>query len=88
MWARIFDCFDLIFNHNVIKEQKEEDKQYNDTLIENGKLQHEIDLITISRNRYLETCKKRSSEKKELKKELKRANEKIKELEQKLGATL
>lgn len=88
MWARIVDCFDLIFNYDVIREQSEEDKQYNELLIENHRLQRELDIVTMSRDRYLETCKKRSSEKKELKKELKKANEKIKELEQKLGATL
>lgn len=88
MWARIVDCFDLIFNRDVIKEQRDEDKQYNDLLIENHRLQRELDIVTMSRDRYLEACKKRSSEKKEVKKELKKANEKIKELEQKLGATL
>lgn len=69
MWARIVDCFDLIFNRDVIKEQSDEDKQYNDLLIENHRLQREIDIITMSRDRYLDNCKKKTAEIKELKKE-------------------
>lgn len=80
MWARIVDCFDLIFDRDVIKEQKEEDKQYEKLLAENGDLRHEIEVITLSRNRYLDNCKKKSAENKVLKKENKELKKKLNEV--------
>jgi len=88
VWARIVDCFDLIFNYDAIREQSEEDKQYEEVIKIIGDLEKDIDIIMKSRDKYLRNCKKKSVEIKELKKELKKANEKIKELEQKSGATL
>ena len=69
--ARMYDFFDYLFNHNVIKEQTDEDKQYEDLLKEKGQLENDLEIMTKSRDRYLETCKKRTSEIKGLKKKIK-----------------
>lgn len=71
MKARIIDCFDLIFNRDVIKEQSEEDKQYEEALKKIGDLERDIDILTKSRNRYLQNCKKKTEKIKELKAEIK-----------------
>lgn len=84
MRARILDFFDYVFNHNVIKEQKEEDKQYEDLLSDFSDLQHEVGVITTSRDRYLENCKKKSAENKILKKENKELRKEIETLKKKL----
>lgn len=72
MIARIIDCFDLVFNHDVIKELTEEDKQYNELLIENSNLRHEVEIVTKSRDKYLRNCRKKTEKIKELKEEIKR----------------
>lgn len=95
MRARITDFFDYLFNHNVIKEQESEDEKFKD-LQEKYKqlnekyeqIQRELEIVKLSRDRYLTTCKKRSTEKKTIKKQLDEANKKIEELEQQVGETL
>lgn len=69
--ARMYDFFDYLFNCDVIKEQSEEDKQYEQLLKEKEQLENDLEIMTKSRDRYLETCKKRTSEIKELKKKIK-----------------
>jgi len=45
VWARIVDCFDLIFNYDAIREQSEEDKQYEEVIKIIGDLEKDIDII-------------------------------------------
>ena len=87
--ARMWDFKDYVLNRNVIKDDLLEQGEYEKALMQINELEEQIEkeakereLITISRDRYLETCKRRSAEKKECRKELKDANEKIRMLEQ------
>ena len=74
----MIDFLDYLFNHDVIKEQTEEDKQYEELVKEKEQTEKDLELMTKSRDRYLDTCKKRTAEIKKLKK-------KIKELENGTG---
>lgn len=77
----IRDIIHYIKYRDVINQERvEEDKQYNDLLIEIRQLKKELELIEISRNRYLENCKKKTSEIRILKKENKQLKEKLKEV--------
>lgn len=87
MIARIIDCLDILLNKDVIKEQSDEDKQYEDVLTEKNRICNELELLTLSRDRYLRNCKKKTAESKTLKKEnneLKEENNELKEQIKKL----
>ena len=95
--ARITDFFDYVLAYKTERENDEvEDEKFKDLQEKYRQLnkkyeqvQRELEIVTLSRDRYLATCKKRSTEKKTLKKKLDETNKELKELkEQKLGATL
>lgn len=69
--ARMYDFFDYLFNHDVIKERKEEQEQYENAIIKIGELESDIDLLKASRDRYLKNCKQKTEEIKKLKKKIK-----------------
>ena len=87
--ARVKDFFDYLFNHSVIKEEELEDEKFKDLQEKYKQLnkkyeqvQRELEIVTLSRNRYLATCKKRSSEKKTLKKKLDEVDRQKQELKE------
>lgn len=75
--VRMIDFGDYLFNRNVIKDDFLEQGEYEKALMRIDKLEKQLEkekkekeLIMLSRDRYLENCKKKSKENKELKKRI------------------
>lgn len=76
--ARVKDFFDYFFNRNVVKDQINDDEKFLDLQVKYKKLkekyekvQRELEIITLSRDRYLSNCKKKTVQIKDLKNKLK-----------------
>lgn len=70
--SRLKDIIRYAINKETIdNERKEEDKQYNEVLEQIYELKKDLQLMTLSRDRYLENCRKKTAEIKELKKKIK-----------------
>lgn len=58
MILRIREFFEYLFNVDVIKEQREEDIQFEEALTRIAQLEQELKIVKNSRDRYLKNCKK------------------------------
>ena len=58
MILRIKEFFEYLFNVDVIKEQREEDIQFEEALTRIAQLEQELKIVKNSRDRYLKNCKK------------------------------
>lgn len=84
--ARVIDFFDYLFNHDVIKEEYLEQAEYEKALMKINKLQKKLRTSEDIKDRYLENCKNKSREMKELKKENKKLKEEIVRLKNGTGS--